>query len=86
MRNFFKKVELPDTDSLLTSLLIATDFLNPDMEKEDVLYSVMELLANALGDNKLALVTNDVCKSAQSKFDEVKSLYTQFQLTTDINN
>jgi hypothetical protein len=83
---FNRKKSLPNNDELITSLLIAIQFLNPEHTKEEVLCGVLDLLTGVADRNKLLLLTDDVCKSASDKFDEVQSLYEQFQLTTDINN
>ena len=70
----------------ITSLLVAIQFLNPEHDKEDVLMGVLNLLSDVADRKKLLLLTDEVCNSAQSKFDEVKSLYEMYQLETEINN
>ena len=86
MRIKITKDNHPSNEELITSMLIALQFLNPEHEKEDVLSGVLQLVSEIVDRKKLLLLANDVCGSASNKFDEVKSLYEQFQLTTDINN
>jgi len=86
MRIKIVKDNHPDNEDLITSLLIATQFLNPEYDKEDVLSSVLQSLSAIVNRKKLLLLTDEVCCSASNKFDEVKSLYEVFQLDTDINN
>ena len=86
MRIKITKDNHPSNEELITSLLIAIQFLNPEHEKEDVLSGVLQLLSEIVDRKKLLLLADDVCGSASNKFDEVKSLYEMFQLETDINN
>ena len=86
MRIKITKDNHPSNEELITSLLIAIQFLTPEHEKEDVLSGVLQLLSEIVDRKKLLLLADDVCGSASNKFDEVKSLYEMFQLETDINN
>jgi hypothetical protein len=76
----------PSNEELITSMLVAIQFLNPEHEKEDVLAGVLQLVSETVDRKKLLLLADSVCNSASNKFDEVKSLYEVFQLETDINN
>jgi hypothetical protein len=86
MRIKIVKDNHPSNEELITSMLVATDFLNPEQDKEDVLLGVLQLVSEIVDRKKLLLLANEVCGSASKKFDEVKSLYEMFQLETDINN
>ena len=86
MRIKIVKDNHPSNEELITSILIATDFLNPEQDKEDVLLGVLQLVSAIVDRKKLLLLADEVCSSASNKFDEVKSLYEMFQLETDINN
>ena len=86
MRISIAKDNHPNNEELITSLLIAIQFLNPENDKEDVLMAVLDLLTDVANRKKLLLLTDEVCKSASKKFDEVKSLYEVYELETEINN
>lgn len=86
MRIAIKKDRHPSNEDLITSMLIAIQFLNPEHEKEDVLAGVLQLVTDVVDRKKLLLLADEVCGSASKKFDEVKSLYEMFQLETEINN
>jgi hypothetical protein len=86
MRISIAKDNHPNNEELITSLLIAIQFLNPEHDKEDVLMAVLDLLTDVANRKKLLLLTDEVCKSASKKFDEVKSLYEVYELETEINN
>lgn len=86
MRISIRKDNYPSNEELITSLLIAIQFLNPEYDKEDVLSGVLDLLSDVADRKKLLLLTDDVCNSAQNKFNEIKSLYEMYQLETEINN
>ena len=86
MRIKIVKDNHPSNEELITSLLIAIQFLNPEHDKEDVLSGVLQLVSEIADRKKLLLLADEVCGSASNKFDEVKSLYEMFQLETDINN
>ena len=86
MRIKITKDNHPSNEELITSLLIAIQFLNPEHDKEDVLSGVLQLVSEISDRKKLLLLADEVCGSASNKFDEVKSLYEMFQLETDINN
>jgi hypothetical protein len=86
MRIKIVKDNHPSNEELITSMLVATDFLNPEQDKEDVLLGVLQLVSEIVDRKKLLLLADEVCGSASKKFDEVKSLYEMFQLETDINN
>lgn len=86
MRIKITKDKHPSNEELITSMLIAIQFLNPEHDKEDVLSAGLQLLSEIVDRKKLLLLADSVCCSASNKFDEVKSLYEMFQLDTDINN
>lgn len=86
MRIKITKDKHPSNEELITSMLIAIQFLNPEHDKEDVLSGVLQLVSEVVDRKKLLLLADSVCCSASNKFDEVKSLYEMFQLDTDINN
>jgi hypothetical protein len=86
MRIKIVKDNHPSNEELITSILIAIQFLNPEHDKEDVLSGVLQLVSEIADRKKLLLLADEVCNSASNKFDEVKSLYEVFQLETDINN
>jgi hypothetical protein len=86
MRIKIVKDNHPSNEDLITSMLIAIQFLNPEHDKEDVLSAGLQLLSEIVDRKKLLLLADNVCGSAGEKFDEVKSLYEMFQLETDINN
>jgi hypothetical protein len=86
MRIKIVKDNHPSNEELITSMLIAIQFLNPEHDKEDVLSAGLQLLSEIVDRKKLLLLADNVCGSASEKFDEVKSLYEMFQLDTDINN
>lgn len=86
MRIKITKDNHPNNEELITSMLLALQFLNPEHDKEDVLSAGLQLLSEIVDRKKLLLLADDVCGSAQNKFEEVKSLYQSFQLDTDINN
>jgi len=86
MRIKIVKDKHPSNEELITSMLIAIQFLNPEHDKEDVLSGVLQLVSEVVDRKKLLLLADSVCNSAGNKFDEVKTLYEMFQLDTDINN
>lgn len=86
MRIKIVKDNHPSNEEIITSMLIAIQFLNPEHDKEDVLSAGLQLLSEIVDRKKLLLLADNVCGSANEKFDEVKSLYEMFQLETDINN
>jgi hypothetical protein len=86
MRISIRKDNHPNNEDLITSLLVAIQFLNPENNKEDVLMAVLNLLSDVADRKKLLLLTDDVCKSANTKFNEIKSLYEMYELETEINN
>ena len=90
MRNFFNKTELPPVEDLISALISANDFLNPQWSKEEIifnsLHSVRTLSEKRNAHKKLAVFVNDVCSQACNKLDEVNKLEKQLQLHTDINN
>jgi hypothetical protein len=86
MRIKIVKDNHPSNEELITSMLIAIQFLNPEHDKEDVLSAGLQLLSEIVDRKKLLLLADNVGSSASEKFDEVKSLYEMFQLDTDINN
>jgi len=86
MRIKIVKDNHPSNEELITSMLVAIQFLNPEHDKEDVLAGVLQLVSEVVDRKKLLLLADSVCNSASDKFDEVKSLYEMFQLETEINN
>lgn len=86
MRIKITKDNHPSNEEIITSMLLAIQFLNPEHDKEDVLSAGLQLLSEIVDRKKLLLLADSVCNSAGNKFDEVKSLYEMFQLETDINN
>ena len=61
MRIKIVKDNHPSNEELITSMLIAIQFLNPEHDKEDVLSAGLQLLSEIVDRKKLLLLADNVC-------------------------
>lgn len=82
--------EYSPVEECITALFTANQFLHPEWTEHEVMFNSLHAVRTISGKRnahkKLVQYVNEVLAIAETKYNEVKQLEQQFQLSTDNNN